>query len=278
MVMESDIISDLLRKATDGHETVFDIAVDNGVTRVEINRRLLLPERRVIEEDLPIARDPARAHTFHEIGAFAKYCETHAGESAVGLANSESQRITVVLDELVDAGRELITFEAKLHPMFLPWYEMLDEATDVIDFSVFAQKYRRSIRKPDGKELAMIFSQIKLSKSVEIQRGVGRKSLNGVMVHTEIAGVKQDTMVDLPDSIEIECPVFIGTKPIRMVFDVLVTDVHDNVVVYLTSPDLEAMKFEAFEQFVQILREDAPSILVGLGQVASTPWRTIDQR
>jgi hypothetical protein len=49
-------------------------------------------------------------------------------------------------------------------------------------------------------------------------------------------------------------------------------------VVYLTSPDLEAMKFEAFEQFVQILREDAPSILVGLGQVASTPWRTIDQR
>lgn len=278
MTMEN--IGDLLRKVSDGHETIFDVANSpDGGKKITIERRQLQPERIVSEEDLPIARDPARAHTFNDIASFGQYCRREALEGhSIGLACYKSQTITVVLDESMDAGRESIEFKAEIHPLFAPWAAMLDRAQDVIAFSVFAQKYRRSIVKPDGREVAMIFSQIKMSKSIEIQRGKGMKSLNGVMIHTEISGVKQDTVLELPEEIEIECPIFIGADPVRIILDVLVTDKDDEVVVYLTSPDLAEAKVKSFESFVGKLAIAAPNVLVGLGQVGSKAWNTIPQR
>jgi hypothetical protein len=277
--MTMDTIGDLLRKVSDGHETVFDLSEEaDGGTRISIERRQLQPERIVIDEDLPLARDPARAHVFHDIAALGEYCNRWAiDKQSLALACYDSQIISVILDESLASGRETVTFQAKIHPLFAPWAAMLDRPQDVIDFSVFAQKYRRSIVKPDGREVALLFSQIKMSKTVEVFRGKGVKSLNGVMVHIEIGGVKQDNILELPEEIEIECPIFIGADPVRIILDVLVTDRDEEVVVYLTSPDLAEAKVKSFESFVAKLKEAAPCLLVGLGTVAHRPWVTIPQ-
>ncbi|XZE18784.1 DUF2303 family protein [Pirellulaceae bacterium SH449] len=276
-MMETELVSKLLRRVSSEQETVFDISEKNGVRRVEVVRRKALPETR--REDLPLARAQARAHVFHDIDTFSDYCcrECEDGES-VGLADVDSETITVVLDESKDRGRESVSFAAKIHPLFKPWLDLLGKPIPVIDFSIFAQKYRRSIKKPDGREVALMFSQIKLAKAVEINRGVGKRALNGIMVHTEISGSKQDALLELPEEIHLHCPVYIGAEPQDIVLDVLVTEGReDQVVVYLTSPEIEAVRIKAFESFVEYLQGNCEHIIIGLGKIESKKWETVPQ-
>lgn len=275
--METELVSELLRRVEGEQETVFDIAEKDGVRRIEVVRRKALPETR--KEDLPLARAQARSHVFHDINAFAAYCERECNDdSSVGLADVETETITVVLDESLIAGRESVTFAAKIHPLFKPWLNLLGTAIPVIDFSIFAQKNRRSIKKPDGREVALIFSQIKLAKAVEINRGVGKRALNGVMVHTEIAGSKQDALLELPEEIHLHCPVYLGSAPQDIILDVLVTEGrNEDVVVYLTSPEIEAVRVEAFEGFVKFLQESSNGAVIGLGKIEHKKWETVPQ-
>lgn len=275
--METELVSKLLRRVAGEQETVFDIAEKDGVRRIEVVRRKALPETR--KEDLPLARAQARAHVFHDIQAFAMYCQREcSSEGSVGLADVDSETITVVLNEIIECGRESVSFAAKIHPLFKPWLDLLGKPIPVIDFSIFAQKNRRSIKKPDGREVALMFSQIKLAKAFEIYRGVGKRALNGVMVHTEIAGSKQDALLELPEEIHLHCPVYLGSTPQDIVLDVLVTEGrNEDVVVYLTSPEIEAVRVEAFEGFVKHLRDNLEDVVIGLGKIEHKKWETVPQ-
>lgn len=271
-----DTVANLIRKVTAGNETVFDLRQDGEVRRVEITNRQLKPELRI--EEAPLARDPARSYVFHDLDSFSLFCNRECDiSSAVVLADVDAQIITAVLDDRSGFEREVVSFVAKIHPLFAPWLAMLNKPIPVLEFALFAQRYRRSILVPNGRDLAMMFAHIKVSKSIEINKGIGSTALNGIMVTTDIAGAKKDVVVDLPEEIHLRCPIFCGTEPQTIELDILVTEVKETIVVYLTSPFLDELRISAFEEMVKTLKEACTDLLIGMGKANFTPWLTVSQ-
>jgi len=274
---ETMTIEHLLRRVPEGEETIFDLLDEGGdkVKTIEIKRRKLQPE---LPQQLPeadIARNKARNHVFNDIDTFAGFLNREAEKlSSVVLADVDERIIAAVLDESDPLDQELVTLRAIEHPLFTPWGRLLNQAIPVIDFALFVMQHRRAVIDPDGRELAMLFSQVKMSKAVSIFSGVGKKTLNGVMVDVEIAGERKGMAVELPESIVINVPLFVGTSPQRIEIDLLVTNKGDYVVVYATAADVEQQRIIAFEEMVSKLKE-ATGMLVGLGKVQHRDWRTV---
>jgi hypothetical protein len=271
-----DSLEALITVAPESTVTVFDLLAEGGesVKTIEVKRRTLQPEPPSEKE---LARARARNHQFHSAKEFAEYISREAEdeEKAVVLGDVDSKIVVCVLDEGDVTDRETISFIAKQHPLFDEWEKLLKaEEHDVLDFAKFCQKNRRTIMKPDGRELALLFSQVTMAKTVTVNRGVGKKALNGFMVQTEIGGKKQDEVVELPDSITIKCPLFIGCEPIEIDIDLLVDGSGESVSVIATAPDLMAKRIEAFEQLIAIIREQS-GLLVGLGKIAHREWELV---
>ncbi len=270
-------VEHLLRNIPEGKETIFDLLDEGGesVKTIDVRRRVLQPEPPIPPVEKDVARAKARCHLFNDITTFAGYLKREAdAEGAIVLACVDERVITAVLDENDDRDNETIRFAAIEHPLFVPWGGLLENPMGVVDFALFAMKHRRAIIDPDGRELAMTFSQVKMSKAVSIFTGVGKKSLNGVMVDVEIAGERKGMVVDLPETIVIEVPLFVGTSPQRIEIDLLVTNRGNNVVVYCTAADVERQRIVAFEEMVGTLAE-ATGMLVGLGSIQTRDWNTV---
>lgn len=266
----------LITVAPEGLATVFDLMDEGGesVKKIAIERRALQPEP---PKEKELARAKARSHQFHDAKAFAEYIAREADDegATIVLGDVDSKIVICVLDEGDETDRETIAFLAKQHSLFDEWDKLLkEEEHDVLDFAKFCQKNRRTIVKPDGRELAMLFSQVTMAKTITVNRGVGKKALNGFMVQTEIGGKKQDEVVELPDSITIKCPLFIGCEPIEIDIDLLVDGSGDSVSVIATAPDLLAKRIEAFEQLIETIR-DASGLLVGLGKISHRDWELV---
>jgi hypothetical protein len=265
----------LIRRIPEGQETIFDLLDEGGesVRRIEVARRKLQPEPPVQWPEPEKASAKARNHIFQDVETFSQYIarEASATDASIVLADVKDRQIVCVLNEDEEKDRETVSFHATDHPLFLPWLQILNRPIDATEFALFCQKYRRTILKPDGRELALLFSQIRMAKQVTVAQGIGKKALNGVMVQIEIAGQKQDSLIDLPDSITISTPLFIGSDPLEIEIDLLVTDKNDQVVVFATAPDIEAKQVEAFESIVEQIRQDS-GLLVGLGQVKHRDW------
>lgn len=272
-----DGIGELIRKVAEGQETVFDLSTDlDGNRKLVVERRELRPE---LPKQMPvadIARAKARNHVFYDVGAFGLYLNRCGStDQTLILADVSKQTIVAVIDESIDTDREMVSLRTVQHPLFTPWAKLLNQAIKVVDFSLFIMQNRRAVLVPDGRELAMVFQQMKMSKAVTVQTGIGKKALNGVMVDMEIAGEKRGSLVELPDSIEILVPLFVGTKPQRVIIDLLVTaSPSDEVVVYCTASDVEAAKIAAFEEMIDDIRNDT-SMLIGFGEVSHREWDTV---
>ena len=237
-----------------------------------MSRRVLQPEQPVEPE---IARAPARHHEFHDVEAFAAYIEREGTEGhCLVLADTDSREIIAVLDEGTEGDRESVHMKALVHPLFAPWAELLDKPIPVISFALFCMRHRRSILEPDGRELAMTMSQVKSSKTITTQTGVGKKSINGVVVELEIAGEKNSVPVELPEEITLTCPLFVGTDPVDIELDVLVTEGRDGIVVYLTAATVEELRIHAFEAMTAKLKSTGH--LVGMGRIRTRDWLTIE--
>jgi hypothetical protein len=273
-------IERLIRKLDDGRETVFDmmdeIIQDDdgeqvGVRKIMIGSRQLQPEQPQYMPEPPLARALARSHTFHDVHTFASYLEQNGDESTLVLADVKRRCVTAVLSENDQEDRELVTLVAVEHPLWTPWGELLDRDIPVLEFALHCMRQRRAIVEPDARELALTFSQVKMSKAITVQSGTGAKSLNGVMVQVEIQGQKKDQLVELPESIVVNLPLFVGTEPQQITIDLLVTARGTDVVVNAVAADVEAQRIAAFEQFVGIIREKV-DVTVGLGVVGQRAW------
>jgi hypothetical protein len=273
----NDGIGELIRSVRQGQETIFDLIGENGasVRRIEVSQRKLQPELPVQMPEPDVARALARAHVFNDVEAFSAYLNRNGSKDAsIILADVEEQTIVAVLNEDEMTDREQIVLQAVEHPLFSPWAKMLGTPIGVVDFALFIMQHRRAVDKPDGRELAMIFSQVKMSKQVTVATGVGKKSLNGVMVDVEIAGEKKGVAVELPESIQISAPLFVGTSPQVIEIDLLVTNMGERVVVYCTATDVESARIAAFEEMIDSIKEQTGQ-LVGLGQVKHRSWSTV---
>lgn len=275
--MEHNDVAEFLRTVVEGTENILDVATEIGedgiaTKRLAFGRRTLRPEPPV---EPVVSRARARAHVFNDLDAFAEYLKREAeGISSLVLADVAKREILAVLEEDSESDREIVSMAAVEHPLFTPWAEMLDRPVPVLEFALFAMKNRRAIIEPEGRELALTFSQVKASKSITTQVGVGKKSINGMMVELEIAGEKKGVPVELPEVIKVELPLFVGTEAQVIEIDLLVTEGREGIVVFATAADVEEQRIRAFEQMVGLLKE-ATGLLVGLGRIQQREWATV---
>ena len=270
MSQEIKDFKDLIRKAIEGNETVFDVASELS-EEGEQSTTLRVGYRQLPPLPIPVNKAPAKArsHTFHSLSEFGEYLKREADkEKCVVLADVEPREIKAVLNESDECDREVIAFEAKTHPLFAVWEALIGKAIPVLEFALHVMQHRNAVIEPDGRELALTFSQIKASKNITKHVGIGPKSLNGVVVEMQIGSEKHETDVDLPESITIDVPLFLDTDPMTVQLDLLVTESGDGrLVVFVTAPQLDEARIRAFEGMVTRLRKDT-EMIVGLGAVS----------
>lgn len=268
----------------EGYETVFDLKGDGGETvkSIEITRKKLPDDVPHVIPETPIKGPLSRAHTFNDVESFIEYVHKEATQRAVILGDIKNRRVTCVLDEAgaypygnsdVKCEQECVYFEPIEHPLFTPWTK-LSGWNEVREFAMFLMQNRRAVAEPDGMDLAYVFSQVQMSKAITLQAGVGKKAINGVVCEVDIAGEKKGMPVELPDSIVLSLPIFVGGKPIRIIVDLHVTHRSDAIMVFCSFSDVEAQKIEAFEQMLAMIRNETGR-LVGLGRVQLTDWRRL---
>jgi hypothetical protein len=292
--MSCDKISEFLRNVLKGEENVIDVIAevlgdapgepDSGPKRavtVALQNRVLQPEPIRAPERM---ESPPRAHEFHDVHGFCEYIQRYGGKGTVILGNADNGQVLAVLDENAGHGRERINLRPIDHPLLSPWIVLVGSEIPVREFAEFIILNRRVIIQPEAKPLALLLSQIRLSKEIEVQAGRGATAVNGIMIKSKIQGVDDSRLVDLPDSIAIEVPVFFGMEPTDIEFDLLICSEETDVTVKMVSSDLEAKRIEAFQAMIGQIESAFPvetdvagGPIIGLGDVNYTEWAYLGQ-
>ncbi len=173
---ETQAIETLLRKIAPGRETAFDVVDDLDGTKSLKITLAELPKPLPLKPEAPdIARAKARAHTFHESGRLLNILQREGNpQKTVVLADANARAITAVLDEADKLDREQVSFAATYHPFIRPWLDSLNKTMTIQTFALFLMQHRSRIVEPDGRELAIVCSQVTASKSITIARGTGK--------------------------------------------------------------------------------------------------------
>jgi hypothetical protein len=219
------------------------------------------------------SESPKRAHVFYTTDGFCAYLKKFGSANVVILADPASGCARAVLNETSPCGFETVSFEPMIHPMWKPWRDHLAFGDlSVKTFAKFVAGQGHVIRSPDPKQLLMVLSQVRLSKNVTVESGMGARSLNGVMVETSVQGKSATQMVDLPERIVVHCPMFWDTEPEDIAVDVLVDVNGDEVNVLLTSSDAESKRIQQIETMLCSLVTGLPDAVVTFGNVEHEPW------
>ena len=277
-------VEDLLRRIDRGKETTIDVARDLlKLDGKDVPRLCLKVESRTIQPEdprPPVRRESAaRRHTFHDADGFVAYLQRYATADTVVLADMAAQQIGTVLDENADHGRELLSLAPILHPLFQPWADKIDKRIEISQFALFLTQNRSAVT--GGREMALLFAQVRIAKKIEINKGHGTKQLNGVVCQTEIQGTKDSANVQLPESITLHVPIYVGTAAQDIEVDLTLIDAGETVAVALTSANLLEARARTFEEILDAIRGQldgdgdeptAKSITVGLGRLGYTGW------
>lgn len=251
-------LEDFIRRVNVGNENALQISqhlLSDGTKCVVLD----LQNRRLQDEpplDPKRSESPRRAHTFHAAAGFSDYIRAYKSDHTVILADVHGQTVSAIINERAEKGFEIIRLTPVVHPSFAPWAGLLGKKVTIEEFSEFVLANRRVINNPMGKELAMIFSQVRAATSVTLQqgRGTARRAVNGLVVETVIQSERTAELVDLPDTVSIYVPLYVGTDPVCLEIDLTVSVVsvgnEQRVVVTCTSADLIEKRTQAFESIV----------------------------
>lgn len=262
-------IADLIRKVTDGAETVMDIGLDAaGNQTVRFGQRKLQPELPTMVR----SESPPRAHVFHTPQSVVEYVETYGCGTTVILLDVPAMRGCVVLDEARDEQFECLPFEPIKHPLFAEWAAILGKRMDVLQFAEFVMGHRRQVVHPDGRDVALTFSQLTASTKMTVNRGQGKTALNGVMVETTIQGKKGEAFVELPESLTIRLPLFVGEDPSDIEIDLLIGANGEAIWVSASAAGVLQAQFEAFDRMAAAIKEGCQEATVGFGRVNYSEW------
>lgn len=233
--------------------------------------KLFSVEQRSLQPEAPAAplrvESPKRMHIFYQVDGFRDYLLKYGSDkNVVVFADPQAGGMVAVLDESAKTGFELIRFTPQVHPLFVPWLKFIGMRVKLESFVQHLLQNRRCVQ--DGPELAIAFSQVKASTSVELQRGRGKSSLNGLLVATTIQGVAKNEIVELPDELRITLPLYVGTKPREFILDLTLETVNDGkeVTAALSSVDLDEARVQAFEDFfaaLGALKEKGATLTMG---------------
>jgi hypothetical protein len=275
----SEALENLIRNVQDGRETILDLAKEAGLgdnpgkVSLELRSRRLNPEAPAKPVRL---ESPARAHNFTDVEGFAAYLGRYGSKNTVVFADPETGRFQAVIAETATEGFEIVSMEPQDHPLMRPWGELLGKPTTIRAFVEFLMSNRRVIIAPNARDLIGMLAQIKIAKAVTINTGIGKASLNGIMVDTIINGKASSDLLEIPDNLTIEAPMFIGTSPVTLNIDLLVDCPDKTVVVTASSADMAVARIQAIQEMVALLQAalkiTQPDMVFALGTPAHTAW------
>lgn len=264
-------ISDLLRRVTEGQESILELSKDGDLKRIAFGQRKLQPE-------LPTPtrqESPPRAHVFHTADSLIAYAEKYGDCDTVILLDVPSMNGCVVLSDVADQQFELLPFQPTQHPLFVEWSKMLGRRIDVLQFAEFIMGHRRQIVSPDGREAAMIFSQLQASTKMTVARGQGKAAINGIMIETKIQGKAGEAFVELPESLTVRLPLFVGEPEQDIEIDLLIGSQDTSIWVSASAAGVLDAQLQAFTAMADKIRDGLPEMTVGLGRVAHGAWKYI---
>ena len=217
---------------------------------------------------------PRRAHRFSTVEGFVQYLDKYGSENTVVLGDPETGNAQAVLDEMAKSGFEVVNFSPILHPLWTPWDNLIDAKPIAVKaFATFLIGQREVIESPSAGQLILNFSQIRVSKHVEMQSGFGVNSINGVMVETKIEGGKEKTVaISLPEKIVIETPLFLDRSIMSIAIDLIVDVEGDRVTVALSSSDAKAKRIQAVGDMLSEIRQKMPKAQATLGHIVHNEW------
>jgi hypothetical protein len=269
-------LADSLRTIAEGDETVFELVknMDGEGENAEPIRKLIVERRKAQPICPPRAESEARNHTFHAPDAFIAYLRTYGGEGTVILADLSAQQIVAILDETATKGRERVALEPLVHPRFEPWARaIIDETIGLVAFATFVMAHRRDVVEPNALDLAYTLRQIRISKNTRIEAGIGAHAINGVMVETAVQGSAKNDLVELPETIVLDVPIYVDTDEKRLQIDLTVGEMTDQPVATCTCADLMEARLDIFQGFIeQIQAALGETMTIGLGAAGYTQW------
>lgn len=273
---DQSVISDALRNVPEGEENVITIIRDVGKSGKTSTVTL---QRKQIEPLAPVrSESPRRAHLFHSAEGMGEYLKKFGTKNTVVLGDVNEGVIYAVLDEKAEKGFEVIQFRPVVHPLWKPWEELVTERKiELDDFVDFLMFNRKAITEPAGMELIHIMSQVKASTSIEMHRGRGNESLNGILVKTQIQSEEKEDVVDLPTIIELSIPIYVGTEERFVGLDITLqtrSAEPNKIWVFVTTGDLVQAKVDCFMQmFDQVKAADTNGYwIVSLGFTGHQAW------
>ena len=247
-------IKDLIENVEINNQTVFHLEAAlgaDGGDKLIVEQRQLLPEapRQPVR-----AESQARAHTFHTAVALADYLRVYGGEASVVFVDVANERMTASIDEKAQHGIERLDMAPIVHPLWRPWSERLGRKMPISDLALLLRTYRRNVE--NGKELAIKLSQVSADVKVTIQRGQGKGAVNGIVVAAKIQGVEQGIPVELPETIRLTVPLYVGTAQRLLELDLLIdADRDGNVWATLTPGNVIEERVKAFEEMAAAIEK-----------------------
>lgn len=262
-------ISKLLRRVTEGQESIVELSKEGDLTKIAFGQRKLQPE-------LPTPtrmESPPRAHIFHTADSLLGYVERYGCDNTVILLDVPAMSGCVVLDDKADEQFESLPFQPMQHPLFVEWSKMLGRRIDVLQFAEFVMGHRRQIVVPDGREAAIVFSQLQASTKMTVARGQGKGAINGVMVETKIQGKTGEAFVELPESLTVRLPLFVGEPEADIEIDLLIGSQDTSIWVSASAAGVLDAQLQAFTAMADKIRDGLPEMTVGLGRIAHGAWK-----
>jgi hypothetical protein len=254
-------IKKFIENATRGIDNVVDVIRETGEdgkeqTRVVLTQNVQTPVR---------MESPRRQHSFQDIQGLITYLKTYGSASSVILADAGSFTMSIVLNENAVNGFETLRFVPIIHPLIEPWIDVTTQWLPIDDFAQFIITNRRIVE--NGRSLSMLFSQVRASIKTEVQKGFGKKSINGVMTTIEVNSTQQTEPVELPEVIKVKCPIYSGTAEMEIEFDLVINGTPEGVMVLIGDSDYQVKKVQSFESFVKQVKD--AGFMASLGVVSN---------
>lgn len=273
-------LKDILETPIEGVETSLQLmkALEGNGQRIEVSMRRLNPE----QPELPIrSESAARAHRFFEVRGFIDYVLKFGGKDTVVFADPSRGVVQATLDENAAEGRETVVFAPMLHPQWEPWDRLLQKPElSLTEFLRHCANNRRGIIEPNARDLVLLFSQIQSCSKVDVAQGHGKTAVNGVLITTTIKGVESQDIGDLPDTIKLLLPIYIGTQPTEIEIDLtLSAKPGEGITITLAAGDLLEAKFRIFTamcaQFDELKTRE---MTVTMGSVNEEAWEYLAEK
>ena len=237
-----------------------------GVT-LDLRRSKVMPER---------MESPPRAHVFYDVESFVLFVKKNKTKNTLVAADVIAGVIEAVLDDKAEKGFEDVCLRPALFPAFELLSGMIGRQLDITEFAKQVMRNRSVLGdEPDqGRQYALLMQQVTVASSIKACVGSGRKSVNGVMCTTEVKGGSGEDLVELPDALIVNVPLYVNRPSLRFLIDITVmASSRGEVAVRTDAPELKVLQYQEIKEMAdEVGHAIKDEVTVVVGHLDTGSW------